>query len=1138
MVRTGGIKMKKIVSLILAFTMLMGTNILALAEVKEYIEPKLLVEYTFDDDVLDLPQGWQPQNPFASEHAYLQRQIAQSGKAFRLFDDNLSAEVRFISDPIKVKPGTRYVVAADSYSLLNEAMIQLWFQDEAGKNILVNTGYTVSPNVWNEVVATEIAPKEAVCLRASLLTHVREFEADVIFDNVKIFEGEYRKSTKPEMKLAPEQKDAVNSKIVEPVGDKLKYNTFSEKGDTLFDYSYAGFHAGKYELPDSSKLPLAMELSPSGDKNADDTPRIQAAIDKISEEAPNTYMRVLKLKAGRYNISSKGIQLKSGIVLSGEGQGPDGTVLYAFDKQQYAVISVQGLKNKQLTENAYITEPYIEAGSFDFTIDPSKVADYKVGDLITIYHPSEEEWSKAMGMYNFTTYTGTDGTWDNGEVDFAMERTITAIDGNKITVDMPFPVQMDTSLSKCYIYKIDDSGKVENVGVENLRVEAYFNGNPVDEQHADTGVMFGNAKNCYVRDISTKFLVQSLVTCAKGSKQITIKNCSFLEPVSIASGGRRYSFNVSNAQQILISGCYSYDARHEFVTNNPGNTIIFHDSISDRGVSPSEPHGIWTVGVLYDNVYFVGENTRGSLSVKGTDAGVDVCHGWCGASVVMWNCLSPAIIAHKPPLTYQNFIVGQWGFYNNDIAKNTKRVEMKSAVDHYGGIILPDAKERIERISDTSDDTSFVGDAYKEAETTPVEPRSLYKAQLAERATGSFKNAKPNAPVIVDPRGEIQEAVKSNDVEITGLYQKGAEKVTVYIDNTPYEAKLNTKDNMFSLNVTLKDGTHKVHATQTINGVEGTKCADRFVVVNRLSGYADYLSSEYEYDKTVQVTNDARPTFDVYQEPFENQSPDVITVKIGDSLLETDVDPVEINGRVLVPMRAIFEAFEADVIWDEATKTATTIRGDLEIKVTENNNVAKINGQDYILDVPATIIDGRFVVPVRFIAENFGAKVDWLDLRRRVLITDGAPKYSLNHGLENEVKLYGMEWGGGNQLSTTTIGPKVFDNNYTTEWVVGSHPDMDTPYCIMDLGFSRRLKDFYISYTNLVRKYKTTILVSEDGVNYTEVTKTEASGETLELQKFPLNTKGRYVKVLFHGNQEVGKEQWNNITEITITQDK
>ena len=139
---------RKIVSLILALTFIFSINLTALADVNEFIQPKLLMEYTFDDDILDLPQGWQPYNAITSANSYLQRNIAKSGKALRITDKDLVQELRFISDPIKVEPGKRYSLVADTYGAVNQAMIQLWFQDEAGKNIVVNTGYTVSPQTW------------------------------------------------------------------------------------------------------------------------------------------------------------------------------------------------------------------------------------------------------------------------------------------------------------------------------------------------------------------------------------------------------------------------------------------------------------------------------------------------------------------------------------------------------------------------------------------------------------------------------------------------------------------------------------------------------------------------------------------------------------------------------------------------------------------------------------------------------------------------------------------------------------------------------------------------------------------------------------------------------------------------------
>lgn len=83
------------------------------------------------------------------------------------------------------------------------------------------------------------------------------------------------------------------------------------------------------------------------------------------------------------------------------------------------------------------------------------------------------------------------------------------------------------------------------------------------------------------------------------------------------------------------------------------------------------------------------------------------------------------------------------------------------------------------------------------------------------------------------------------------------------------------------------------------------------------------------------------------------------------------------EGRMLVPLRAIFEALGARVDYDSATKTITGIKGDKTIVLKVNNKLATVNGKQVILDVPATVIHSVTLVPVRFIGESLGADVKW-----------------------------------------------------------------------------------------------------------------------------------------------------------------
>lgn len=84
-----------------------------------------------------------------------------------------------------------------------------------------------------------------------------------------------------------------------------------------------------------------------------------------------------------------------------------------------------------------------------------------------------------------------------------------------------------------------------------------------------------------------------------------------------------------------------------------------------------------------------------------------------------------------------------------------------------------------------------------------------------------------------------------------------------------------------------------------------------------------------------------------------------------------------IQDRFVVPMRAIFEAFGAEVDWNGETRTVTGVKGDIIVKLTIDSKIVSINGRTIELDVPATIINGRTFVPVRFVSESFGADVSW-----------------------------------------------------------------------------------------------------------------------------------------------------------------
>lgn len=100
-----------------------------------------------------------------------------------------------------------------------------------------------------------------------------------------------------------------------------------------------------------------------------------------------------------------------------------------------------------------------------------------------------------------------------------------------------------------------------------------------------------------------------------------------------------------------------------------------------------------------------------------------------------------------------------------------------------------------------------------------------------------------------------------------------------------------------------------------------------------------------------------------------------------------DQPPTIINSRTLVPVRFIAEGFGAEVGWNPETRTVTLVDGNTVIQLTIDSTIAYVNGERRVLDVAPTIINSRTMLPVRFISENFGATVGWDDATRKVTVS-------------------------------------------------------------------------------------------------------------------------------------------------------
>lgn len=108
-----------------------------------------------------------------------------------------------------------------------------------------------------------------------------------------------------------------------------------------------------------------------------------------------------------------------------------------------------------------------------------------------------------------------------------------------------------------------------------------------------------------------------------------------------------------------------------------------------------------------------------------------------------------------------------------------------------------------------------------------------------------------------------------------------------------------------------------------------------------------------------------------------------VTTKI-DS--ESDTAPVIVNNRILLPIRAIVEAFGGKVGWDGKTNTVLLKMDGTTINLGIGDDTAYINGEAKALDAVPTVINQRTMLPVRFVAEGFNLGVAWEQDKKRVTI--------------------------------------------------------------------------------------------------------------------------------------------------------
>lgn len=492
-----------------------------------------------------------------------------------------------------------------------------------------------------------------------------------------------------------------------PAG-KLVY-TADQQGNTIPDFSHAGYGGGGTPIP---TVPIQKTVWPVA---GDNTANLQAAIDRVSALPidESGFRGAILLRMGYYKMANPVTIAASGVVLRGEGMGDTGTILIGTGNPRAAeaagtrpgqptLVKIAGPfgwvtqdQTKQL-----VTADYVPVGTRSIPVASARV--FKPGDTVIVRRIGNQDWIDAMGMNG----AAPANHWRPFNVEW--DRVVTDVQGNTILIDAPITCAIERRWGGGEVVKYTDPGRIQNVGVENLRGMSEFDptkrtreyGNMdrpnylgeeyyADEDHFYNLITMDNIRNAWVRNVTALHFVQSLVGTLRGAKWITVEDCISREPVSRRMGARRFTFAL-RGEQTLVQRCHSDKGRHSFMMGQPTSTSnVFLDCAATNPYSSSETHEQWATGGLYDNVH-------APLTARFWK---DINIGWGGGNTVFWNCEGPFLV-QKPP-TAQNFSLGHIGI--DSIAYNTA----------------------------FQDPTKEGG--YIESLDTHVSPRSLYLTQLHDR---------------------------------------------------------------------------------------------------------------------------------------------------------------------------------------------------------------------------------------------------------------------------------------------------------------------------------------------------------------------------------------------------------------------
>lgn len=542
-------------------------------------------------------------------------------------------------------------------------------------------------------------------------------------------------------------------------GEKFVYNADS-LGNRVLDFSYCGYKNSNEDIPFVENVIFI----PSQKEDASEV--IQKGIDYVEKLPLNElgFRGAILLDKGVFTLDKSLSITKSGVVLRGMGRSE--TLLRKTGVDRSSFIKIEGVNDLSYTDTLSISN-YVPVNSRSLHVNDTHKL--KENENVMIFRPSTSEWIEKLGCDHFgggITYLG----WKEGEIDIYWDRKITQFCENKVDIDAPLTMALNSKevAAKVLIYQWP--GRISNIGVENLSLESEYNKNfPKDEDHCWTGISIENAADCWVRRITFKNFAGSAVIIQPTGSKVTVEDCISLAPVSEIGGMRRNTF-LTMGQLNLFQRCYSEDGIHDFGAGYcaPGpNAFVQCETKNSNSYSGAIDS--WACGLLYDIVNIDGQNLVFKNLGQDTNGA-----GWGTANSMFWQSTASEIECYSPDSENMNRAYGCWG--------------------------------------------QFSGDGEWSKSNTHVKPRSFFYAQLSDRLNGDFDQRARILPLNTN-------ASSSPTVELARALTIEASKPILtlkkWIEESPSLTISDDKKllSVIDLKQSKKENEHRIkHSIKIING--------------------------------------------------------------------------------------------------------------------------------------------------------------------------------------------------------------------------------------------------------------------------------------------------------------------------------